>query len=81
MQLEFPSQPKPSGTPDGTARSGPAQHDNTSQHKEIKLRPWEKIKIKWKYFQNMTEDHHATGKGKKSFFSQHTANSLVLEKA
>ncbi|GBM60514.1 hypothetical protein AVEN_260000-1 [Araneus ventricosus] len=32
MQLEFPSQPKPSGTPDGAARSGPAQHDSTSQH-------------------------------------------------
>ncbi|GBM56249.1 hypothetical protein AVEN_101531-1 [Araneus ventricosus] len=29
MQLEFPSQPKPSGTPDGAARSGPAQHGST----------------------------------------------------
>ncbi|GBO41492.1 hypothetical protein AVEN_163031-1, partial [Araneus ventricosus] len=27
MQLEFLSQPKPSGTPNGAARSGPAQHD------------------------------------------------------
>ncbi|GBM36708.1 hypothetical protein AVEN_91858-1 [Araneus ventricosus] len=34
MQLEFPSQPKPSGTPDGASRSGPAQHDSTSQHLE-----------------------------------------------
>ncbi|GBN84303.1 hypothetical protein AVEN_250279-1, partial [Araneus ventricosus] len=32
MQLEFPSRPKPSGTPDGAARSDPAQHDSTSQH-------------------------------------------------
>ncbi|GBN71765.1 hypothetical protein AVEN_213160-1 [Araneus ventricosus] len=32
MQLEFPSQPKPSGSPGGAARSGPAQHDSTSQH-------------------------------------------------
>ncbi|GBO01784.1 hypothetical protein AVEN_12540-1 [Araneus ventricosus] len=32
MQLEFPSQPKPSATPDGAARSGPAQHDSTSQY-------------------------------------------------
>ncbi|GBM92485.1 hypothetical protein AVEN_210054-1 [Araneus ventricosus] len=29
MQLEFPSQPRPSGTPGGAARSGPAQHDST----------------------------------------------------
>ncbi|GBL74927.1 hypothetical protein AVEN_243753-1 [Araneus ventricosus] len=32
MQLEFPFQPKPSGTPDGAARSGPVQHESTSQH-------------------------------------------------
>ncbi|GBM14646.1 hypothetical protein AVEN_97165-1 [Araneus ventricosus] len=34
MQLEFPSQPKPPGTPDGAARNGPAQHDSTSMQKE-----------------------------------------------
>ncbi|GBM96593.1 hypothetical protein AVEN_211439-1 [Araneus ventricosus] len=32
MQLEFPTQPEPSGTPDGAARSGPAQHDSSCQH-------------------------------------------------
>ncbi|GBO32528.1 hypothetical protein AVEN_215977-1 [Araneus ventricosus] len=32
MQLEFSSEPKPSGIPDRAARSGPAQHDSTSQH-------------------------------------------------
>ncbi|GBN37988.1 hypothetical protein AVEN_251455-1 [Araneus ventricosus] len=32
MQLEFPSLPKPSGTLDWAARSGPSQHDSTSQH-------------------------------------------------
>ncbi|GBM68715.1 hypothetical protein AVEN_69130-1 [Araneus ventricosus] len=32
MQLEFPSHIKRSGTPDGSAGRGPAQHDNTSQH-------------------------------------------------
>ncbi|GBN96634.1 hypothetical protein AVEN_171969-1 [Araneus ventricosus] len=32
MQLEFPSQPKSCGTPDGETRSGPAQHDSTNQH-------------------------------------------------
>ncbi|GBM66179.1 hypothetical protein AVEN_68303-1 [Araneus ventricosus] len=32
MQLEFPSQPKLSGAPDGAAGSGNAQNDSTSQH-------------------------------------------------
>ncbi|GBN20947.1 hypothetical protein AVEN_190246-1 [Araneus ventricosus] len=30
--LEFLSQPKPFGTPDGAARSGPAKHYSTRQH-------------------------------------------------
>ncbi|GBM38966.1 hypothetical protein AVEN_271074-1 [Araneus ventricosus] len=32
---------------------------------EIKLRPWERIRIKWEYFQNMTEDHHNFTDGSK----------------
>ncbi|GBL74489.1 hypothetical protein AVEN_235428-1 [Araneus ventricosus] len=32
---------------------------------ETKLRPWERIKIKWEYFENMTEDHHIFTDGSK----------------